>query len=90
MLYKCVAKTEVIKNIIFQEKNEHGAFNNITKSLPYYHLTFQFFADLNRVLDISEEPPSVLGANFVIETKVKEVADKYTVGQEYKDLPISV
>ncbi len=90
MLYKCVLKTEIIKHITFQEKNEHGAFNNIIKSLPYYHLTFQHSFELNRALDISEDTPTVLNALFQIETSKKEVADNYVVGQEYKELPINV
>lgn len=90
MLYKCVNKSEAIKNILHQEKNEHGAYNNITKSIPYFHLTFMYFQDHNRVLDVNEPSPVVLSAQFSIETSNKAVADKYIVGQEYKELPISV
>lgn len=90
MIYKCVGKSESIKHILLQEKNEHGAYNNINKSLVYYCLTFNYHQETNRVLDISEDAPKVLGAQFIIETSLKEVADKYTVGGEYKELPISV
>lgn len=90
MLYKCVGKTETIKHIIHQEKNEHGAMNNITNSLPYFTLNFQYFVDLNRALDVSEDAPLVLNAHFVIETRDKAIAERYQVGQEYKELPVSV
>lgn len=90
MSYKCVGKTEVIKHITHQEKNEHGAMNNIIKSLPYYTLNFQYYIDLNRPLDINDDPPLVLNAQFTIETRDKSIADKYSVGEEYKELPINV
>ena len=90
MVYKCTSKSETIKHITFQEKNEHGAMNNIIKSLPYVCLTFSYQQELNRALDINEEAPIVLGAQFAIETRDKVVADKYQVGGEYKELPTSV
>lgn len=90
MMYVCVGKTEVIKHVVHQEKNEHGALNNIIKSLPYFALSFQYFIDLNRPLDVNEESPLVLNAQFSIETRDKNVADKYQVGEKYKELPISV
>ena len=90
MTYKCVGKTEVIKHIIHQEKNEHGAMNNITKSLPYFTLSFQYYIDTNRPLSVDEEPPLVLNAHFLIETRDKSISDKYQVGEEYKELPVSV
>lgn len=90
MIYKCVGKSETIKHITFQEKNEHGAYNNIVKSVSYVCLTFNYHQEINRALDISEDAPKVLGAQFIIETSDKALADKYTVGGEYKELPTSV
>lgn len=90
MEYKCVGKVEAVVHINFQETNEHGAKNNIVKSMPYYTLNFQFYYDHNRLLELGEDAPSVLNAQFNIQTRLKEVYDKYEIGGTYKDLPISV
>lgn len=90
MEYKCIGKTETLQHIHFQERNEHGALNNITKSLLYYNLSFQFFCDHNRPLDPSEDAPMVLDAAFHIQTRSREVYEKYQVGGLYKELPISI
>lgn len=90
MLYKCVGKTETLQHIHFQEKNKHGALNNITETLPYYNLNFQYFMDPNKLLAPGDEAPMVISANFSIQTRSKEIYDKYQIGEEYKELPINV
>lgn len=90
MEYKCVGKIETLQHIHFQEKNEHGAMNNITKTVPYYNISFQFFVDHNRPLDPKEDAPMVLDAAFHIQTRSEEIYKKYQVGGVYKELPTSV
>lgn len=90
IMFVCTGKIERARIVTLQEKNEHGAYNNINKSISYTQIDFQKLVDLNRAIPPGEDAPKVINAVFILETSDKEVAAKYEVGKEYKDLPLNV
>lgn len=90
MMYKCTGKSESVKNLNFQQQNEHGAFNNVVNPIPYYTLQFAHQAQMYSPMKVGDIPPKVAYATFVIELSDKDIYDKYETGKDYSDLPINV
>lgn len=81
--YKCVHAQSSIRNFLFEEQNEHGAMNNVVKELPCYQLQFSYASNINIVNNV----PRIIEVIFTMFTTDLELYNKYTVGQEYDELP---
>lgn len=82
LLYKLIHKQEVSRTFLFDELNEHGAFNDVYKKVTIYNLQFEYNPPVVR-----SQVPEVIGVQYLYTTSNKEVANKYSVGEEYGELP---
>jgi len=89
LVYTCRSKSENVRYVTFQIKNKFGAYDNHIRKVAYTTLQFEFYVNLNQAFKEDAEL-TVINATFAVETSDKTVADKYIVGQSYRELPLSV
>jgi len=83
-MYKCVSKRQGIKRYVTQEKNEHGAMNDIWQDMAVWELIFNYEAVPENQYQV---PNGILHVNHVISLTDTHLADCYTVGGMYDKLP---
>lgn len=82
MIFKCTNKQQTIRKFLHHEQNIHGALDDVHKEIPITELHFAYCPQI-RVNEI----PEIIYCTYVFCTSNQEVANKFTVGEEYKELP---
>lgn len=82
-MFKCVSKNFQPKEFVREKLNEHGAKDDHREIVECVELTFSYQNHANR----REDTPRILHAHYTFCTTDIAVAQQYTIGQEYKELP---
>lgn len=81
--YTCVHMQVTAQKYVFDELNEHGAMNDVHKTVPCYEMQFSY----SHPRVTRNEVPRIVESVFIFKTTDKAVYDAYMVGQEYDKLP---
>jgi hypothetical protein len=85
MSYTCIYKAQSMKLLRFEEPNEHGAKNEVSKQVLYCELHFSYTSLIHL-----NEVPEVIQSTFTITTKNPDIISKYEVGGVYSELPTKI